>query len=252
MLKKAYEFFLFYNKIIFREGLGNYAWSLIMPLLIFVSIKINWFFEKPSFNEAIVFFSAIWSYNIVNTYLFGFAGRISIFRENGFLRSFTYVAGDKKPIILSLFFTQILHGLITIIISTSVSAVLFNIDIFKLLFISVLSFFIVSVPISMLMLVLVSLPITTATLNSVGSIIMLPALFITMFRDGGGNEIVNALFLISPVEYVSLVCRALTDMVIYGNTRADISLLLWISLIYIILGAFFWRFIKISSKTVRT
>ncbi|WDM20584.1 hypothetical protein [Paenibacillus polymyxa] len=252
MLKKTYEFFLFYNKIILREGLGNYLWSLVMPLLIFFSINVNWFFEKPSLGEAIHFFSVIWSYNIISMYLYGFAGRISIFRESGFLRSFTYVVGNKKPIIMSLFFIQLFHGFISIFSFTLVATLMFDIPTAMFVSIAILTFTLVSIPVSMLMLFLVFLPINTSTLNSIGSIVMLPALFMSMFKQTFKNQILNSAFFISPVEYVSQASKSISDLLLYGHLSKNIPTLLIISTSYVVVGLLVWKYIKINAKIVRT
>lgn len=251
MLRKTYEFYIFFNKIIIREGIGNYLWSLLMPILIFLSININWFYKTPPINEIISSFSAIWSYNFVGIFLYGIASRISIFRETGFLRSFTYVAGDKKPIIFSLYFIQIIHGSIIVLAFTIISAVVFKLPVIELVGISIVSFLLVSLPLAMLMLLLASLPVTTATLNSVASLVMLPALFMTMFRNNNYTQL-NDLFLLSPVEYVSRMCRMISDFFFYGQTQENILLLFIITLVYLIIGIISFKFLKVNSKIVRT
>ncbi|MBT2285399.1 hypothetical protein J7E78_17800 [Paenibacillus polymyxa] len=251
MIRKTFEFYIFFNKIILREGIGNYLWSLLMPILIFVSININWFYKTPPIHEIISSFSAIWSYNFVGIFLYGIASRISIFRENGFLRSFTYVAGDKKPIIFSLYWIQIIHGSIIVLAFTIISALIFRLPVIELVEISIVSFLIVSLPLAMLMLLLAALPVTTATLNSVASLVMLPALFMTMFRNYNYTQM-NDLFLLSPVEYVSRICRMISDFFFYGQTKENFSLLLVITFVYLIIGIFSLKFLKINSKIVRT
>lgn len=252
MFIKIYEFFIYYNKIIYREGITNYIWSLFIPLLIFFSLKINWFFKPPSLNEALPFFSAIWSYNIVSTYLYGLAGRIAIFRDNGFLRSFTYISGEKSSIIYSLFLMQIFHGSIFLILFTVVTSLCFHLSIFYMLTVAIVSFLISSIPIGCLVLIFAALPITPYTLNSVGSIVMLPALFITMFRDNIYTNKWDWLFLISPVEYVSQLSINVSNFINSGLFLSNISTLVLVTAVYVFIGIISWKFIKIYSLTLRT
>lgn len=251
MLIKTYEFFIYYNKIVFREGLGNYIWSLIIPFLIFFSIKINWLFVKPTIQDAIPFYAAIWSYNIVSTYLYGLAGRIVIFRDNGFLRSFTYIAGSKDSIIFSLLLMQVFHGTIFTIIFTLLTATLFQLPVLYLVSLSILCFLISSIPISLFILLFAALPITPYTLNSIGSIVMLPALFITMFKENSFIGKWEGLFLISPVEYTAKLCEFIINL-LNGNFSSDIVSLCIITILYIMIGLISWKLIKIHSLTTRT
>ncbi|WP_232695394.1 ABC transporter [Brevibacillus daliensis] len=252
LVKSSYEFFLFYNKIVIREGVLGLVWAVLVPIIIFISLNINWFDHKQTITEALPFLCAFWAYITVNTFLFGVAFRIIIFRENGFLRCFTYIGGSKAPIILGLLFLQIVHGLINIAFFTSVVSSVFGYPLFLLVEIATVTFLVVSIPLIGLMLSLTTLSLQTSTLYSIANMFMLPAMFIALYRGTISNGFLEFIFRLTPVEFVYNTALNISDIMLVQSNGYTLFGLLSVSLIYLICGIFSWKRIKLISVTTRT
>lgn len=253
MFFKSLEFCYLFIKITIREGVLSLLWGQLIPFITFVTLNFKWFYHKPDINSAIPIFCAFWSLYIVNLFLFGVSFRISIFRESGFLRNFTYIAGSKAPIIFGLYLVQILYGLVLLTVFTVITSMIFRYNTLFLLVISYLTFIVVALPLFMLMLFFPTLSVSTSNLYSVANMLIFPSTFITMYRGEIGNFFVNFCFGFNPIEYVYKMA-----MIISGKwfsvpiSNDDYKIVFYISAIYIVIGLFCWKRIKLMSTVART
>lgn len=253
MLKQSLEFCNFYNKIVWREGKLGIVWPMFVPIFTFILLNYKWFFEKPALEQAIIYFSGFWSFITVMVFVNGIAVRISIFRETGFLKSFTYMAGSKTPIVIGLLLNQVLLGLFGVVFFTLVTGVIFQFPVFKLLALSLITFIIVIFPMFMLMLLFPSLSLRAATVYSLTNMTIFPATIITLFRGQINNDLINLLFMLNPVEFVYQVTLILGNLFEISSTEyMDLWIVITISIIYILIGILSWKKLKMVSTILRT
>ncbi|MGM7700513.1 ABC transporter [Pseudalkalibacillus sp. Hm43] len=250
---KTYEFFVFFNRVVWKESKLAIVWPMMLPLITFFLINYRWFYDKPDFDTMISYFAGFWAFIIVTIFLNGVGLRLSIFRETGFLKSFTYMAGSKNPIVFGLLMNQMGLGFISLIIFTFVNGLIFQLPVFTLLYLAISIYILVALPIFLLMMWLPSISVRSMTIYSISNMLIFPATFIAVYRDVINFPLLNFVFSLNPVEYVyrmSILLSntfQLTDIATYNNW-----IIVAISILYMTIGILCWRKLKLVSTIVRT
>ncbi|MEI5908912.1 ABC transporter [Bacillus spongiae] len=250
---KTYEFFVFFNRVVWKESKLAIIWPMMLPLITFFLINYRWFYDKPEFDTMLSYFAGFWAFIIVTVFLNGVGLRLSIFRETGFLKSFTYMTGSKNPIVFGLLMNQMALGFVSLIIFTVINGAIFNLPVLTLLFLVTCIYVLVALPIFLLMMWLPSVAVRATTIYSISNMLIFPATFIAVYRDVIQFPLLNFLFSLNPVEYVYrmsiLLSNAfdLTNIATYNNW-----IILAISVLYSIIGIVCWKRLKLVSTMVRT
>lgn len=235
-LKKSYEYFLVFNKEVFYNKL-SYVWSLVLPMFFIIVYNIS---DRTSmtyteFSEQIYFY---WSLMVLITAAEGIGVGILNMRDYNFLKMYTYISGDKAPIVLGKIQSQSFFLMVNILMFTTVSGIIYSQPIISLLLTGVIVSIIVAIPIYFLFLitttirlkangvgpilyivVLVLINLASVTMNTntwVDNLVYLnPALII-----GGGASNIHSILLGLDTEYIlytslSLLCYCIIGWMAY-------------------------------------
>lgn len=101
MLENELAMFKLQLKIALKEKLA-YFYTLIIPIFMVFINKTNDFQD----NESLYIY---WSYIVVTTVLNGFLMRIVKLRENGLLKTLSYLSGSKFSVLVAVFLVQLLN-----------------------------------------------------------------------------------------------------------------------------------------------
>lgn len=250
MLKRAFELFLAFAKALIDEKIAL-TWSLIIPLIIFLSMNYSWFSKKPDLDTAIYYFAGFWAFTVVIIILNGVGLKLSEFRESGFLKSLVFICGSKTPIILGLLLSQIVLGFVSLFLFNLTLCVIFDYPFLIIMPISLMVLLVSVFPLFLMTLFIPSLSIRTSTAYTIVNIFIFPATYLAVYRDNSLSFFMNIIYHLNPVEYVYSLSIKLYKL-IYGVDHVTLTYPIISSVAYILMGLYSWKRIKISSTVNRT
>lgn len=254
-MKIIREYNILFTKMMLNNKIG-FVWYLVFPLVVFFVYNYNFFIEKPSDDSFYIQSSFFLSY-IVFTMSIEVATTLIAMRENGFLKTFTFISGNKYSIIIGKASTQLLF-LVTASLIFSFTTSVFVLDSIDKILLYILSTFISTligaVSLSLFFLILMLVPIRQESLITILNISMLVLFFITV--RGFSHSFSWGVFLLylNPLELVRSVAIFITSLMAKEISLPNFPVYLIISSVisYIVVGLISLKFIKVNSKTTRT
>lgn len=156
-LRKIYSFFILYLKILFAEKIAL-VWTVILPVLIAVMYSHNVMDGTfSSTGEFLKFMSLFWVFIIWSSYLNGVGLQLARLREQGLLKTYTLIAGNKYPIVFGTILSQLVFSLVSLLSFTIIVSLINNILMIELFLLPII-LLICSLPFSLFVLIVVILP----------------------------------------------------------------------------------------------
>ncbi|WP_179283044.1 MULTISPECIES: hypothetical protein [Paenibacillus] len=253
-MKITCEYFRLYTKMMLSNKIA-FVWYLLFPLIAFFIFNYNWFTVGPNLNEFYIQTSVFISYIIFVMSIDVSTSLISL-RESGFFKMFKFISGSKYPIIWGKALNQIVFLLLTILLFSLVSGLIFLSSVQQIalfILVSLTSCLLGSVMVILLTLVLMLIPVRQESLSAVISMSLLVMFFLSAKGLAYSTDYGFILVFLNPMEYVRnltfLLAEWFTNM---PYPHLDITNMVVITLFYMICGVIALRFIKVVSRTHRT
>ncbi|WP_126322016.1 hypothetical protein [Companilactobacillus musae] len=231
MLKNWLATFKLQFKIALKEKIV-FFYTLVIPIII---VFLN---NQSDFKDVGVLY-IYWSYIVVTSILNGFMSSIVQLRENGSLKTLTYMVGSKSTIITASVFVQMIIIQVEILIfNLVVNFMVIQIPLMTYVY-GILMTFITTIFATVTLSVMFLFKVKQGTFNVLINIFLLLGIGLLGFRPGG---IWNYLFtLINPFQFV---------LALYSMPKNSILLnYLVMGFAVIYLGMGYWNLHNISIKS---
>lgn len=254
-MKLIREYNILFTKMTLNNKIG-FIWYLVFPLIAFFVYNYNFFSETPSGNTFYLQTSFFLSY-IVFTMSIEVATTLIGMRENGFLKTFTFISGNKYSIILGKVSNQLAFLIVASLIFSFVTSVCILDSLNKIiLFIlsTLISTFVGAVPLSLFFLIFMLVPIKQEALITILNISLLVLFFVTAKDFSHSFSWGVILLYLNPLDLVRSVTLLITNLINHEIiiTNFPTNLILSGIVLYIIVGLVSLKFIKVNSKITRT
>lgn len=246
-MRKSYEFFLLYNKEMFFNKFA-YLYTLALPLVIVLLRHFDWFKDSPTwtvFQSAMIQFFAIM---IVLTAINGIGISLLNQRESGFLKMYTFLSGQKFPVIFGRLMSQWFFLTLNMFAASLMMAMVFHQPLLKTVLMTGLLALIVPLPVFACSLLIAALPLKPETMTPLGTILIFAVfVFIDVF-ELTDNRLLAFFSFLNPANLILNEARFLTGSASDGTI--GLSILTGI-LVYIVVGYVAYQRLSITSKTNR-
>ncbi|ASI35109.1 MULTISPECIES: hypothetical protein [unclassified Exiguobacterium] len=246
-MRKSYEFFLLYNKEMFFNKFA-YLYTLAVPLVIILLNHFDWFKDSPTwtvFQSAMIQFFAIM---IVLTAINGIGISLLNQRESGFLKMYTFLSGQKFPVIFGRLMSQWFFLSLNMFAASLMMAVLFHQPLLKTVLMTGLLALIIPLPVFACSLLIAALPLKPETMTPLGTILIFAVfIFIDVF-ELTDNRLLAYFSFLNPANLILNEARFLTGSVSDG--MMGLSILTGI-MVYLVVGYVAYQRLSITSKTNR-
>jgi ABC-2 type transport system permease protein len=231
----------------------SFIWVLLFPIGLMTYSSRYWFKEAPDLETFITILSIYIGYMIVISSTNGFGLGLLVMRENGFLKMFKFISGQKAPVVMAHYISQALFLLFNLLaFSTVISILFFPAALLKLLVVNLLVGLVIILPVGMLFSWIPILKAKVESISPLTSIIPIGLTFLTSFSLRPESELVENLLLFNPVEVVVRCIQFIASLFFGTSYSGQPFLLCFILFIYIVIGIISIKHIKISSSSIRT
>ncbi|MBB5146247.1 ABC-2 type transport system permease protein [Cerasibacillus quisquiliarum] len=214
-----------YNKI-------GFFWFLALPILFFF-IRFNAFKNNNMDIEMLNFIHIYWGFMLLTTVLSGVLLAIIQYRDSGFLKSFTFLSGNKHVIIFGKLLSQLLYIVVLTTVFNLIISVVYKIDFSQLFLKGLLTMLIAFIPICFSMLWMVIIPVNANNIAPIGTILLILFLYLANFGIETHSYFLYFMYSLNPVVYLSNILNMLND---FSFEIVIINALT--TLIYLIIGFF--------------
>ncbi|WP_206168719.1 hypothetical protein, partial [Staphylococcus lutrae] len=220
-------------------------WTIVLPIILaIISYYPNGSSSYTEIEKQYLIVS-FWAFIVAITFINGIGMQISRIREDGLLKTFVMITGQKFPFILAIILSQCLLSLISILVFNLTVGSLLHVLTTKLIF-TTLIFIVLCVPISFFFLVLAFIPVKVDTLTTIVNILTIFLFYINSRTDNQfyGLEWLNPLYLFNEIS---------RNLLSYDNFISFVHLItpLFFYVLYIVIGLLCMKYININSKTMR-
>lgn len=244
-LRKIYSFFILYLKILFSEKIAL-VWSVILPVVIAVMYSLSVMGGTfSSTGELLEYMSLFWVFIIWNSYLNGVGLQLARLREQGLLKTYTLIAGNKFPIVFGTILSQLVFSLVSLLSFTIIVSLINNIFMIELFLLPII-LLICSVPFSLFVLVVANLPFQYNNFSVIVNLSTYPLFAHSIFASGD-----SFLGLLNPFKLfmeVVLYFGSLFNIMETEHFNYNIVLIL---AIYLIIGIFSLKKLNLVSVVQR-
>lgn len=178
-MKKIYYFTIYFLKV-FTTYKINFLALLVIPVIGVVYQKSEYIFQLVNL-EGFYQYIAIWLSYMVTMSAFTIGHQVVMIREQQFLKQMKFVVKDYKVIIFSVILSQFIILIVTVMILTLTSTLLFKVPFLSLLLFSYGVVILPFIPLSFLTLIFNLLPIHAENLQPIITITTAAMLFFTNF-----------------------------------------------------------------------
>nr|WP_263313840.1 hypothetical protein [Mammaliicoccus sp. Marseille-Q6498] len=236
-MRQIISFFKFNFKTITKDKI-TFAWTLFFPIFL-ILINLPVYQESiKSLDDKHMLLGTFWSFMTILILLNGMAVEIGNIRELGALKSYVMLAGSKYPFIIGIMLTQILIIFFSIEVVTILLSLLLHIFSLKLLLYAHI-YTILIVPVSIIFLVVTLLPFKASSVATISTIISI-ALFYYLDSSLFGLEWINPLYFLKEL-----------GLFIINDFSHFSMMILFIYLLYFVIGFIALVKLDINSKTIR-
>ncbi|GGK07415.1 hypothetical protein GCM10007063_32450 [Lentibacillus kapialis] len=246
------EYTKLFSKIAFRNKIGTII-TLILPIILMFISNSKWLDESPSSHELLSVIAMWWGYIISMSVINGVAVNQIELREQGFLKQFKFISNSIIPIFIGNVISQFIFTFVSLIIFCSVVVIAFGGSLAELTLVSCLTLIIITLPLSLYLSWVPSLPIKQETISSLVTLIIFPLLFLTTIFFNS-ESFLSYLLLLNPVELTQQLSKILLNQLFNYNLNVEfpiVSIFLLLAL-YIVIGVYFLPRIKIATIKTRS
>ncbi|WP_157076299.1 hypothetical protein [Alicyclobacillus kakegawensis] len=251
--RQVYEFFLLFLKVSLSNVVG-FIWMLILPFVLFIWQEHQWFVHPPSPIEYNGVSAAYWGYMIVSGGLNGVGLSLLQMRESGFLKMYRFICGRTLPIVAAQILSLLLCTLLIITIFTMTTALMFHVDAIRSLLVAYIVCIVSIIPIGLFFCWIPALPTRVQSISPVLNIMIGPLLYFAgMYAYHSFSTDIEVLNFLNPVTFVMRIAMVLfSTFHILSRGPLHVVALLIVLLIYLVIGWFSYRHIRILSSVART
>lgn len=198
------------------------------------------------FSSYLFFF---WSFMVLITAADGIGMGILLMRDRNFLKMYTYISGDKLPIVFGKVLSQCFFLLVNIVLFTVISGMLYSQPVGSLLLTAFLILVVCTIPIYLLFLITSSLRIKS---NGIGPVLTILVLVLVNFSNVrmDTNSILDLIVYLNPAFVLTHISEVIHHSLL--GTTYEIIWLTFLSLaLYCIIGFFGYRKLDIITREGR-
>ncbi|SIS45204.1 hypothetical protein [Salimicrobium flavidum] len=173
-MKKVFEYF----RLFMIEAATNkiaFFWTLVLPLTFMIVNSMDWFGSPP--ENYISILAAYWAYLVLITSMNGVGMGLLVYRDNGFLKMFSFLSGSHQPVVLGKIMAQYVFMVVNMLVFTIVVSLLFRLDLLMVLGVGMLTAFFLSIPLFFLALVVPILPVKETAIAPLFSLVIFGFIF---------------------------------------------------------------------------
>lgn len=243
-------------KAFVKESLSNrlaVILNFIVPIIFFIFSNSNFLFNgndkfKQVYGSEMPYY---WTYIIFTTVINLFVFGIISLKESGLFKSLFFIVGSKYKIVISLFITHLLFVFCEILSFDILVSIIFNIYNMKSFLIGLILSLIFTIPVAFCCLSLLFFKIQIKSANIIITMVIFLSFYLNNIKTN--IKIIDSLILISPVRYLLTVSHTLLS-IFNGNkiNLFSVGTIIFITIIYIFIGAISLRVFDIRPITNRT
>lgn len=248
-MKPTLGMFILNLKILLSEKVV-FIWSVIAPIVMFVVFTFRIELSDKDPSEIIQFLSYFWAFIIISTTFNGIGLHLSRMRNHGLLKTYTLIAGGKKPIIFAVIITQFVVSVVSLIIFTVFVSVIFQLNTIMLTLTGLLLLLITFIPLALISFFLTYLPIRDTSMSTFLNF----GLFILLFFSlSEGTLIIDILNYFNPFVFVMNMTNILLSTVKLSNTVISFNYVNLLAIfLFMLFGIYCYKKLNLISDEYRS
>lgn len=248
-MKPTLGMFILNLKILLSEKVV-FIWSVIAPIIIFIVFTFRIELSDQSTSEIIQFLSYFWAFIIISTAFNGIGLHLSRMRNHGLLKTYTLIAGGKKPIVFAVIITQFVVSVVSLIIFTVFISIIFQLNTIMLTLTGLLLLLITFIPFALTSFVLTYLPVRDTSMSTFLNFGLFILLFLSLSE---GIHIINILNYINPFVFVMNMSEILLASAKLSNTVNTFNYVNLLSVfLYMLFGIYCYKKLNLISDEYRS
>jgi ABC-2 type transport system permease protein len=221
------------------------VWSIILPVVIAVLYQKSMLDSVSTNEDLIQYFSRFWVFILFSCFVNGIGLQLARLREQGLLKTYTFIAGNKYPIVFGTILTQIVFCLVSLLIFTIIILIIYGVFEWKIFLLPII-LLLVSLPFSLLVLFLANLPFQYNNFSVIVNFLTYPLFILSIISQGGSLiELLNPFYVL--FEWLSYI-SGLLNVTEYKNINYNAVITLGI---YTLVGYFSLKKLNLLSVVQR-
>ncbi|GAB3806242.1 hypothetical protein GCM10028868_35290 [Virgibacillus kimchii] len=221
-----------------------------MPTFIFIMFAFRYSLSSLNTVETIEFLSYFWAFIIISSTSNGIGIHLSKLRNYGLLKTYTLIAGGKRPIVYGVIITQLVFSAISLGTFTVFVSILYQLNALVLTSAGILLLLITFIPLTLFSFILTYPPMKDTSLSTIFNF-LLYILFFLSFSNG--NIIIDIINYINPFVFVMSIGEIMLSANQFSVTIGSFN---YTNLIFILLlsliGVYCYKKLNLVSEEYRS
>ena len=236
------SYFYLYVKIILSDKVP-FLWTIGLPLLIgfMYGPKGDDTFGRTEF---FTFISLFWVYIILSTYLNGIGLQLARMREQGLMKTYIMISGNKYTFVFAVILAQIMFAGISLLVFTSIMTLYYGYFSIVILLVPIL-ILLISIPFAIASAAVTLLPAKISSMTTLANILLFPLFLLARELPDHFLSFINPFF---TMEQAAL---GILDATLQVGLDSHLSFTIIFIIIYFVLGVISLRRLNLISLVTR-
>lgn len=247
-MRKIWGFYVLNLKMIFEEKIPL-IWTILVPLIIAISGKGSYLSDISSVHDKVNYLIWFWSFIILSCFINGIGLQLLRLREHNLLKTYTLLAGSKHYLLVGVILEQITLCAFSLLVFTTVMSFYIKITTLSIILIPLIGLVFLSIPLSLLAMIIPNLPARYSSLSIIINISMYPLLLLAIKREN--NPELKYLYSLNPFETMHDIFSSITSWFVVDFPN-KLNVWMFISaILYLFIGGWSYSRINLLSRVQR-